>query len=623
MKPEQMSKLLITGPKTKMEKVVDELHKLKIMHIVDHKRTEDMDIGSPLEKSEELSEVLVMLRSVSEHLKINLDKPDILYASKFIERKKKKTFTVIKENVDKSHSTVLDKLNKLKEVNEKINDTKVKIEQLKYLAALNLKPEVFTEYKSICWFIGFIGDKKFEDKLKKITERYHIFSDDYEDKLLIALFVDINKKQEINEFLGKNSFKSIDIGAVTHLKGNPKQILKNISQKNNNLIDRKNNILKQIDNLNKKYSKLLQAGEYILSTEIEKSQAPLRFGVTNNTFTIIGWVPKKNLQKVADRLYVIANKKLFMQVQEIDKYEDVPIKLKNKKIIKPYEFFLYLYTLPSYKELDPSFIMFLTFPFLFGFMLGDIGYGLTLLILLSLIRKKIKSALIDVMMFASIGTIIFGALFGEIFGLEVIFGIHLPHILSRAHDITQLLYLAVAVGVMHLNLGLIIGFYNELKSHGFFKALFCKVSWIILQVGVALLALSYTKILAIKPIVGYITLTIAIAMLYKGEGVQGMVELPSIFSNMLSYARLMAIGLSSVSLAVVINGFVGGFFAKGGLMIIVGILVLLIGHIINIGVGILGSFLHALRLHYVEFFTKFYHGDGIEYKPFGIEQEGG
>jgi len=623
MKPEQMSKLLITGPKTKMEKVIGELHRLKIMHIVDHKRTSELDIGSPLEKSEELSEVLVMLRSVSEHLKIKLDKPDFLYASKFIEKHGKKTFNVIKKNVDELHSNVLDKLNKLKEVNEKINDTNLKIDKLKYLAALNLKPEFFTEYKSICWFIGFIGDKNLEEKLKKITERYIFFFNEYEGKQLLAIFIDINKKKEVNELLEKYSFKAVDIGAVTDLKGNSKQILKEFIKKNNNLNIRKQNLLKQISNLNKRYSKLLKAGDYILSKDIEKAQAPLKFGVTKSIFTITGWVPTKNLQNVADRLYNVANKKLFMQVQEIDKYEDVPIKLKNKKIIKPFEFFMHLYTLPSYKELDPSFIMFLTFPFLFGFMLGDIGYGLTILILLLLVRKKLKNALIDIMIFASIGTIFFGALFGEVFGFEVLFGFHLPHILSRGHDITQLLYLAVAVGVLHLNLGLIIGFINELKSHGFLKAFFCKIAWIILQLGVALLALSYTKILAIRPIAGYATLIIAIIMLYKGEGVQGLVELPSIFSNILSYARLMAIGLSSVSLAIVINGFVGEFFSKGGLMIIVGILVLIIGHIINIGVGILGSFLHSLRLHYVEFFTKFYHGGGQEYKPFGIEQEGG
>ena len=88
---------------------------------------------------------------------------------------------------------------------------------------------------------------------------------------------------------------------------------------------------------------------------------------------------------------------------------------------------------------------------------------------------------------------------------------------------------------------------------------------------------------------------------------------------MLSYARLMAIGLASVELALVINSFAEEFFKEGGFMIIAAVLLLVVGHIVNIGIGILGSFLHSLRLQYVEFFTKFFTGGGQEFKPFGVK----
>ena len=111
-------------------------------------------------------------------------------------------------------------------------------------------------------------------------------------------------------------------------------------------------------------------------------------------------------------------------------------------------------------------------------------------------------------------------------------------------------------------------------------------------------------------------------MLYKGEGVQGIVELPSIFSNMLSYVRLGAVGLASVGLAVVVNEKLTlPYFEKGGWFIALGIFALVVGHVINIALGVIGPFLHSLRLHYVEFFSKFFKGGGVLYSPFGQKQK--
>ena len=94
-----------------------------------------------------------------------------------------------------------------------------------------------------------------------------------------------------------------------------------------------------------------------------------------------------------------------------------------------------------------------------------------------------------------------------------------------------------------------------------------------------------------------------------------------IFTNILSYARLMAIGLSSVVLAVIINDSAKEFFHQGGVFVLIGILILVVGHIINIMLGLLGSFLHSLRLHYVEFFSKFFHGGAKKYQPFGFKED--
>ena len=266
--------------------------------------------------------------------------------------------------------------------------------------------------------------------------------------------------------------------------------------------------------------------------------------------------------------------------------------------------------------------MFLTFPIFFGFMLGDIGYGAVSYLIFYLLKKKFPKAknIFNILLLASAVSILFGLLYGEIFGLEEIGKYQLPHLLSRVHEITSLLYVAIGIGVIHVNIGLITGFINEMRAHGIVKAIFEKGSWFVLQIGVALLALSSFGIINLSSIVGYGFLLLSMIMLFKGEGVKGIIELPSIFTNILSYARLMAIGLSSVSLALLINESAAGLFHKGGFSILMGILLLIVGHVFNIVLGLFASFLHSLRLHYVEFFSKFFHGGAEKYKPFGAKQ---
>ena len=191
------------------------------------------------------------------------------------------------------------------------------------------------------------------------------------------------------------------------------------------------------------------------------------------------------------------------------------------------------------------------------------------------------------------------------------------------YDILTVLIIGAIVGFIHLNLGLFLGFLNEAASHGWKHAVMAKLSWMIMEAGIIFAVLGGMGIfLPLVKWMGIIIAVIGVVMLVKGEGVQGAVEIPGLFSNMLSYMRLGAVGLASVGLAVVVNEKLAlPFFEKGGIFIFFGIIIMILGHGINLLLGVIGPFLHGVRLHYVECFSKFFHGGGVEYAPFSRKKE--
>jgi V/A-type H+-transporting ATPase subunit I len=181
-----------------------------------------------------------------------------------------------------------------------------------------------------------------------------------------------------------------------------------------------------------------------------------------------------------------------------------------------------------------------------------------------------------------------------------------------------------------LTLGYVLGFVNEYRQHGLKHAVVAKVSWLLLLWGGVLVIvqilppLTSGAAIGISPalLAGLAVAVVGFVLLIMGEGIIGIAELPTLLSNVLSYSRLLSIGISSAGIALAVNKLSYAlFFSRGGVFIIFGALMLIVGHAVNTALGILDSGLQSLRLHYVEFFTKFYSGGGTKYRPFGYERK--
>jgi V/A-type H+-transporting ATPase subunit I len=340
---------------------------------------------------------------------------------------------------------------------------------------------------------------------------------------------------------------------------------------------------------------------------------------TSMCFFIYGWMPTIKVQDLDTALHENFNGKVVLDEIEIrsEDLERIPVILKNPVYFKPFENFTRLLPLPSYTSFDPTPFIGLFFPLFFGLILGDAGYGIILLVLaIILTRLDIKNRLlkdaIHILKICSLYAIVFGIIYGEFLGDlgHRIFGFE-PLIIDRHKSILPMLIFALAVGLAHVTLGLILGVISALRRKTK-KEAFVKFLDIVLILSIVLLIVSFFGFfpeLLTKPLI--ILILIFCPLLLFTGGLLAPLELLKSIGNIISYARIMAIGLTSVLLANVANQLSG---LTGD--VILGLLVGGIIHLISIVIGVFSSTIHSLRLHYVEFFDKFIDLGGRKYDPF-------
>ncbi len=348
-----------------------------------------------------------------------------------------------------------------------------------------------------------------------------------------------------------------------------------------------------------------------------------QFGETDMSFVVVGWTPAKDLEKVIFTLKQNIGDALSVHVLPLtpELKKRAPISLDNPPITKPFESLVKLLALPRYGHLDPTQLMAFFFPIFFGMMLGDVGYGAILLVIGLVFLRKYKQGIIrDVLLTLVMGSgwaVVFGFLYGEAFGtLGEQIGLR-PLWFDRvsAENVAGLLIMTIVIGAVHITLGLILGVWEAIRDRSRSHLLErggMLVGLISLFLIVAIV-MDYLPPGLMTPAI--VALIIGIVLLSASLGwlgiLMGPIEFIGLIGNVLSYLRIAAIGLASVYLAKVANE-VAGMVGSA----IVGIIIAVLIHALNLVLGAFSPTIHSLRLHYVEFFRKFYEGGGRPYQPF-------
>ena len=382
----------------------------------------------------------------------------------------------------------------------------------------------------------------------------------------------------------------------------------------------------------------------------DKCAALGRLSVSANAFFISGYTPAKYAEQLKER---IERMDTVVEITDTAEDEDAPVVLSNGYFSSPMETVVESYALPGKTDIDPSKIIACFYYILFGLMLSDAGYGLILVLACGYVLLKVKhmkpntEKFVKLMFFSGISTTFWGFMFGSFFGdaVSVIASnfFHRPDIAFRPlwfnsmDEPIRLLSFAFLVGIIHLFTGMFIKLYQLIRAKDYKGALYDVVFWLMFVGGLIVYALSAQMItdmlslsFILSPAVGKVGSIVAMigcagVVLTGGRdarnpvirillGVYGAYGVTSWLSDILSYSRLLALGLATGCIAQVFNQ-LGSMAGTSPIGIIFFVIIFVAGNIMNLLINVLGAYVHTNRLQFVEFFGKFYDGGGREFVP--------
>lgn len=639
-----------------------------MLHIVNYNGSEpQFEMGKSIGKAKEYSEDLIKLRSVTRYLDMKNKAPDKTYPESQVLSEMDNLLNNVGADVTATYERIV-------AIDAEVKSKQDQIKALTPLAVLPLPLEAYYGYDSLATFVGKATTPVDAD-VARVSPVNEIYTGSAKNATFVAVFVPAEKASEVSSVLSEHGFSET---SVPRLEGNVDSAIATLEGGIKSLEGEKAPLQKKLADMKKQYEDLMLATDEYLSMQAQKTEVPLRFAETANAFVIDGYVPSDQFSRLKSELESAAGGKLEVSLiadkeadELVEKGEDIPSQMDNPSVVKPYELVTRLFAIPEYKEFDPSLLIFIFFPIMFGMILGDVGYGVMTMLILIMLKKKFRTPgwqqLINIVMIASVWSIIFGIFYGEIFGplglwnymmgmlshhdmavlqeQGLFFGEGLYGSLGRlgplgifplyrlaTNAVLLLIGVSLFIGVVHCSVGSILGIKTELnygeKRHAYFE----RLPVMLFQVFFSIALLGLVMGQSMLTYLGVIVVVASIVMMVMGpEGAMGLAHVPSYVSNLISYLRLLAIGLASVGLAYAANQL--AFYVimpmlSGGVTnsseftwpaIIIGIIILVAVHFINVLLGILSPFMHPLRLHYVEMFTKFYsaHGGGVEYSPFG------
>ena len=492
--------------------------------------------------------------------------------------------------------------------------------------------------------------EQLEEALAQVTEEAELFPV-YQDKTqnYVALICMKEELIPVQECLRAHSFTA---AAFSGLKGSAKECALKARETLRALAaERKDNLSAMRDQA--VHREELKLAYDRLGTQIAIAEAEDKLYGTDSVVIMEGWMPAEREKELAE-LFDECECAWDSREPEEDEYPQVPVQLKNNAFTNSLNMVTNMYSLPAYGSVDANPLMAPFFILFYGLMMADMGYGLIMIAAALVAMAKIKPrggslAFCQLLLYAGISTFIMGALTGGLFGDAPYRIVHmldpestwegLPYLFSPVNDSETVLYGAMVLGLIHLNVGMIVSFIEKKKAGNLADGIFEEGSlWVILLGGVllALDLLGLVKAAAVYYLgIGILALGLLMLLFGAGRHSKGFGKVTAAFGciyntatgwfgDLLSYSRIMALMLAGGVVAQVFNTIAAMPVEGNGVnvfTVLAFVLIFLVGHALNFGLNLLGCFVHDLRLQCLEFFGKFYSDGGKPFKPLEVKSK--
>lgn len=628
-----VKKMSIIALRRDRSKLIEMFQKLGRIEVIDLKETtpaEDWDNLFEADRSSrditeaqsKLSDVQFAMDFLARYVKIKksmfAEKPAYGEAAMEEMSSSQQLWSVVKECRE-----LESKLNGLKSEEMKLAST---VDILKPWEGLDIPLQELKPTRKVAVYVGTLPTGSVDQVKASLGEKVpesslEVISTDRELSNVLLVYLK-SVEQEVSEIRKENSWSRVELPPV---EGTPSQVIDRALKKQKEFEAARQRIADRAVELSESREQLEVVYDYY-NMLLSRMDVESTTGNTSKTFYMEGWVTASDAGEI-EKAVLDRVPESYITFSDPKEEDDVPVVLKNPGVVEPFEMITDLYSLPGKNDFDPNVLVSIFYFIFFGMMISDAGYGIVLTLLGFWALKAIKPSgmakkLFGLIALGGISTVFWGAMFGGWFGDLLPAR---PIWMNPLEDPMSLLIFSFILGVIQIYVGLGAAAYKNIKAGKVLDAVFDQGLWALFLAGLIMFVLpplaGIAKVLSVAGAVGLVLTQGRNKKNIIGKLSSGLLSLYDVtgyLSDVLSYSRILALGLATGVIATVVNTMAKmlGFNIIGYVLMVVA---LLVGHVFNIAINALGAYVHSSRLQYVEFFGKFYEGGGRAFNPFVVK----